>query len=139
MISTKKTWQAQSEMWQAAVKERGDKAYQLFQDTHAIKSCCGNPVMDNGAIETALKHDEGIELKPLYRLIELDIQRYGDNAFLMYEWQIDDCEHPLINDCNYYPVESNYMLKMHTKIGNNVRRKPYANAPYQFPPVCTEE
>ncbi len=120
MTSTREPWQVQNEIWQAAVKERGDKAYQLFEDTPAIKNSFGRPKMDNGAIEVALKYDEGIELKPITELIEIDIRRYGDNAFLMYRVDINGVFEDIA--ANHCINTSNHLYE----------RKLYANAPFNI-------
>ena len=83
-----------------------------------------------------LKYDGGIELKPIYKLIELDVQRYGDNAFLMYQWRrdYDDLE------CCGYKKDVDWKTPQSNKdcedlancINYIVERKLYANAPFNL-------
>jgi hypothetical protein len=128
MTNTNKTWQA-------ALAERGDGAFELFlsqaYDNSVDKKFYNH--FSNEQVENRIKDDaNAVRLKPIDDLVRLDIERYGDNAFLMYEWQVDDCMHPAINDCNYYSFESNKSIKSHIKAGNDVRRKPYANCPFNI-------
>ncbi len=114
-----------NEVWQAAKAERRNKAYQLFCDTPAIKSCFGNPAMDNAATEAALKYDEEIELKPIAELVQLDIERYGDNAFLMYRGGQFCINHQLKD------AKSNAEIEKWLRAGSRmlIERKLYANVP----------
>ena len=98
-------------------EEQSQKKYQPTQD-------------ENG------KYDEEIELKPIAELVKLDIQRYGDNAFLMYEIFKHDSE----NYINWLPACNNNEVlsgidsdKGNGKMFvNHVRRKLYANAPFNL-------
>lgn len=105
------------EIWQAAVKERGDRAFELFD------ILCGGMFVTNfcnASIESHLSIAGAVRLKPLDQLIQLDIQRYGDNAFLMYEWSALGLV--------FLNLDSNDDLAQALIFKQYVKRKLYANA-----------
>lgn len=69
-----------NELWQAALAERGEKAFELFKETPSNKGAFGHPAMCNHAIEIALTYGDEIELNPIDTLIELDVDRYGEKT-----------------------------------------------------------
>jgi hypothetical protein len=66
-----------NETWQAALKERGDKAFELFCDVAGMEFISNEELVGWG----------DVQLKKLDKLIKLDIERYGKENYLwMYEW-----------------------------------------------------
>jgi len=114
-----------NEVWKAALAERGDRAFELFEERWKQKGLNPSYFKNNEGALDALNSDMGFSLKPLDKLIQLDIERYGKWAVLMYEWQYKDngtadwvdrwfdCDRPI----SFKPTL-------------NYRRKLYANAPF---------
>lgn len=98
--------------WEAAKAERGKDAFKLFL-------WAGHNLSDNKDVEKWLiENNSYIQLKPLDKLVELDIQRYGKWAYLIYK-----------------NVSSNrHLLDMihQDANGNDPIRKPYANVPFNI-------
>ena len=64
-------------VWQAALKERGDKAFELFckkADTSGFEKLNSNA-----------EFNIDCRLKPIRLLIKIDFERYAENAFLLYK------------------------------------------------------
>lgn len=110
-----------NETWQAALAERGEKAFELF-DVY-----CGGMFVTNfcnSCVENYTSIDDAVRLKPVAELVKLDIEQYGnENAHFLYEYKnvhFDDWQKP----------ES--ILSMLTTANCEIRRKPYANAPFNL-------
>jgi hypothetical protein len=118
------------ETWQAALKERGNDAYKLFAwkkfSDGGLEDFISNDDLDKFMQETL---GECIVLKPLDKLVEMDIERYGEkNVLLMYEFS------GLGGDWQDIPVHAN-CADVLVALGNNFyehRRKLYANAPFNI-------
>jgi len=100
------------EIWQAAVKERGDKAFELFEIAGiGWVDCQSNDDLENP--------DFHCRLKSIAKLIEIDIERYDKWAYLMYMPKNGDADEFLDNECVFlFPDE--------------IVRKPYANLPFNL-------
>jgi hypothetical protein len=121
------------ETWQAAVAERGDGAFELFE-TETMAKWWADFDSNESFERLAFLPKANTRLKPIAELVELDIDRYGDDAYLMYQWRHDyddfeDCGYkkdtewksPKSNaDCEDLAGSSNYILE----------RKLAANAPF---------
>ena len=111
------------EIWQAALAERRDKAFELF-DINNFECVYGNAVIE-GLFK---KGNVKIALKPLAELFKLDVYRYGDNAFLMYEYDyLGDWVTPMAKNGNR--LIKSYLTQKARPI---CRRKLYANAPFNL-------
>lgn len=129
------------ETWQAAVKERGDNAFELFElavnGKNEFHGTFDNEYFNElfsrnnpeSFIHKQLWKGTEVRLKPISELIKLDIKRYEKWAFLMYEiWSM----------CNEYfePFKSNIDLQeslTHPLIDpSRIYRKLYANIPFNI-------
>ena len=91
------------ETWQAAVAERGDRAFELFE-VETIQKWWVNLDSNDTAEKWVVNENQAwLRLKPIVELVKLDIDRYGDNAYLMYKekdtGQLRSHDLFLSNDC----------------------------------------
>jgi len=122
-----------AKIWEAAVKECGNKAFELLELSTGGKNefhgTFDNEYFDelfvrnnlDSRVYKSLWKGVVVRLKPLDKLLELDIERYGKWAFLMYEIDMrEDGEKPLCN--KDVEIATGYFAK----------RKLYANAPFNL-------
>lgn len=116
------------ELWQAAVKERWDKAFELFCVYRATGEKFYIPASNNIEVE-----QEGLYLlKPIAELIKLDIERYGENAFLMYQWRHDYDDLERKDTCWKTPESNKDCEDLANSTNYVIERKLYANCQFNL-------
>lgn len=107
-----------NEVWQAALAERGDRAFELFEERWKQKSLHPLYFKSNNDAIDALNANMGFCLKPIAELVKLDIEWYGEeNYLLMYDYDIMPYG-GVGGNCSDMPVPK--------------KRKLYANAPFNL-------
>ena len=102
------------ETWQAAIAERGEKAFELFFYDLGLTKV---ELISNKAVEA--NDFNKLELKPIAELVQLDIERYEENTYLMYA--VDSMD-----------ITNNDHLLLLLEYNNTLKRKYYANAPFNL-------
>lgn len=104
------------EQWQQAKEEFGSEAYKRFYNGCGILI---EPLNNNDCI----KHIDDMLFKPLPELFEHDVQVYGENAYLMWEYKN-------VHFDEWQPAESN--LGLWLTLNCEHRRKTSAALPFDL-------
>jgi len=110
-------------IWKAAKAERGDMAFELFD----VYRANGENLYVSATNNTEVEQEGLFLLKPLDKLIELDIKQYGSDAFLMYKVRnnnFKEFQDPLNNTDVLDIIESEKL--------SLCERKLYANVPFNI-------
>jgi len=123
-----------NETWQAAVDERGDRAFELFMIYH--HGYGQKDSSSNEQVEAVLKQSptrdfrDILKLKPIAELVRSDIERYGEWAFLMYEFEDFGQDHKTV--LNFKSNQAFTDLIEDNDCQFKIKRKLYANVPFNL-------